>query len=273
MSAAGTQRGDAFTELIALETLDLPTVLFALAVAFVWGAMHGMTPGHGKTIVGAYLVGSRGTAKHALYLGLTTTVTHTLGVFALGLVTLLASQFIFPEQVFPWISFLSGLLVVGIGLNLGISRLREVWRAQQLKKHPLPEGQHEHNGIAHSHDGSSMHSHLPPSSGPVTWRTLLALGISGGLLPCPSALVVMLGAIALGKIGFGLILVLAFSVGLAAVLTGIGLTLVYASKLFKRVPADGWIMRLVPAASAAFITVAGIGITVQALGQLGWWMV
>lgn len=265
------QRSDAFTELITLETLNLPTVLFALGVAFVWGAAHGMTPGHGKTIVGAYLVGSRGTAKHALYLGLTTTITHTLGVFALGLVTLLASQFIFPEQVFPWISFLSGILVVGIGLNLCWTRLQEARQAKVRQAKPLTDGYHEHNGMAHSHEGGQEHSHLPSNgNGPVTWRSLLALGISGGLLPCPSALVVLLSAIALGRIGFGLVLVFVFSLGLAAVLTGIGLSLVYAGRLFKRIPSENWLIRLIPAASAAFIMVAGLGITAEALMQLGW---
>src|SRR4030095_1590279 len=100
------------------------TLLLALGISFIWGAMHAMTPGHGKTIVGAYLVGSRGTLKHALYLGLTTTITHTLGVFALGLITLFAAQYIVPEKLFPWLSLLSGLFVVGIGVNLLVSRFR-----------------------------------------------------------------------------------------------------------------------------------------------------
>src|SRR5215212_1019713 len=122
-SIAGS-RSDVFTQLITLENLTLPTVLFALLISFVWGAMHAMTPGHGKTIVGAYLVGSRGTMKHAIYLGLTTTITHTLGVFALGFITLFAAQFIVPEKLYPWMNLLSGLFVVGIGLNLLVSRFR-----------------------------------------------------------------------------------------------------------------------------------------------------
>src|SRR5215216_4061436 len=124
VSAIGGSRSDAFTQLITLENLTLPTLLFALLLSFVWGALHAMTPGHGKTIVGAYLVGSRGTVKHALYLGLTTTVTHTLGVFAFGLITLFAAQYIVPEKLFPWITMLSGLFVVGIGLNLFIERFK-----------------------------------------------------------------------------------------------------------------------------------------------------
>src|ERR1051325_3975059 len=122
-SLAGS-RSDKFTQLITLQDFTLPTVLFALLISFIWGAMHALTPGHGKTIVGAYLVGSRGTMKHALYLGLTTTITHTLGVFALGLITLFAAQFIVPEKLYPWLNLLSGLFVVGIGINLLVSRYK-----------------------------------------------------------------------------------------------------------------------------------------------------
>jgi len=277
-------RTDAFTELIRLENLAWPTILLALAIAFAWGGMHAMTPGHGKTIVGAYLVGSRGTVKHALYLGLATTITHTAGVFALGLVTLFASQYILPEKLFPWLNVISGVLVVGLGANLLISRARG---AGLFGSAPAPHDHGHGHDHDHSHDpdhdhvhdhdhdhshGEHMHSHLPPGvdGAPVTWRSLLALGISGGLLPCPSALVVMLGAIALGRIGFGLALVVAFSLGLAGVLTLIGVMFVYAGKLFQRFPAPGRLLRYAPIASALFITLAGMWITVQAVTQLGW---
>jgi ABC-type nickel/cobalt efflux system permease component RcnA len=115
-----------------------------------------------------------------------------------------------------------------------------------------------------------MHTHNPPGSdgSPVTWRSLLALGVSGGLLPCPSALVVMLGAIALERIGLGMILVLAFSVGLASVLTGIGLAFLYAGRLFKRLPVKSQVLGYVPVASAAFITLVGLGIAVRALAGM-----
>ena len=276
------KQNDAFTRLITLENLSLPTLLFALVIAFIWGAMHAMTPGHGKTIVGAYLVGARGTPRHALYLGLTTTITHTAGVFALGLATLFAARFIVPERLYPWLSALSGVLVVTIGLNLFVSRLRS---SQFLAS---ASGEHRHTGHQdhnHDHDGhhdhghdhehdhthSHAHAHLPPGAdgSPVNLRNLLALGVSGGLLPCPSALVVLLGAIAVNRVGLGLMLVLAFSLGLAGVLTGIGLLLVYAGRLFTRLPTQSRVIRLLPAASALFVAVVGIGVTVQALAQIG----
>jgi len=311
-SIAGS-RSDAFTQLITLQNLTLPTILFALLISFVWGAMHAMTPGHGKTIVGAYLVGSRGTIKHAIYLGLTTTITHTLGVFALGLITLFAAQFIVPEKLFPWLSLLSGLFVVGIGINLMVSRFKSSEAATWLGKLKVdltksraltsPIFQYEHAEVAghehklvigpsqehfHSHDLAhphshnhehahphdhvhADHSHLPPGAEgePVTWRSLLALGISGGLLPCPSALVVLLGAIALNRIGFGLILVLAFSLGLAGALTAIGMMFIYAGRLFNRFPVQGKIIRFLPVLSALFVSAIGVGIAIKALKEIG----
>jgi ABC-type nickel/cobalt efflux system permease component RcnA len=251
------------------------------------GAVHALTPGHGKTVVGAYLVGARGTARHAVFLGLVVTATHTLGVYLLGLGTLAASTWIVPERLYPWISILSGLLVVLVGASLVRSRLRGA-----LAHHHAHHHGHEHHGDHHhhhdhghhhdlghhhdhhhdhhhGHDHSHGHSHLPPEGTPITVRSLLALGVSGGLLPCPSALVVMLGAIAVHRVAFGLALIVAFSAGLAAVLTGIGIALVYARGLFERLPIDGRLARYVPVASAVVISFAGAAIVVEALWQMG----
>jgi len=300
-------RNDGFTELITLQNLTPLGLLFALLVAFVWGALHAVTPGHGKTIVGAYLVGSRGTAKHAFYLGLTTTITHTAGVFALGMLTLFAERYIVPEQLFPWLSLISGLLVAVIGVGMFFTRLRVANRADHAEhadghQHSDHDHGHEHSHDAHAHDHSHVehlehehehgehthshmehlehdhehdehtHSHLPPGAKgeEVTWRSILALGISGGILPCPSALIVLLSAIALGRIAFGLVLVLAFSAGLASVLSGIGILFVYAGRLFQFSPKQSWILRLLPVGSALVITLAGLGVSAQALAQMGW---
>ncbi len=317
-SIAGN-RSDAFTQLITLQNLTLPTILSALLISMLWGALHAMTPGHGKTIVGAYLVGSRGTMKHAVYLGLTTTITHTLGVFALGLLTLFAAKYIVPEKLFPWMSLLSGLFVVGIGVNLAWSRARSarlgewvntlkksLFRSRQayvpaLQNISAGSSNHQHKYVLHSehrqlHDHDHVHSHthdshdhgqghhhghdhdhadhshLPPGADgtPVTWRNLLALGISGGIIPCPSALVVLLGAIALNKIGFGLILVLAFSLGLAGALTAIGMTFIYAGRLFNRLPSQGRLIQLLPVLSALIVSGIGVAILLKALTEIGW---
>jgi len=246
--------GDRMTELVSTrEPLGLGLVLTSLLVAALLGALHALGPGHGKTIVGAYLIGTRGTARHALFLGLVVTATHTLGVYLLGFATWGASAWVVPERLFPWISALSGLLVIGIGASLVRSRLEAA-----LGEHAEPH---------HHHDHDHGHSHLPPDV--LGWRGLLALGVSGGLLPCPSALVVMLAAISLGRIGFGLVLIVAFSAGLAGVLGAIGLVFVYARSWFARLPVHGRFARYLPVASALVISVAGLLIVANALSRTG----
>lgn len=309
--------------------------LLAIVGAVVWGAMHSLSPGHGKTLVGAYLIGTRATPRHAIFLAVTTTITHTIGIFALGLLTLFASRYILPEQLYPWLNLLSGLMVVGIGFHLLWSRSRgrashhshshphghshisndyesldhqhRHFALQPLTSlsagselhdhtphsiyhtgckithsalhshhhthdHPTdhkPLAHHEHDDVHQGHMHHHGHSHLPPGTeGPVTWRSLLALGISGGLVPCPAALVLLLSCIALGNVSLGLLLVLAFSLGLAGVLTVLGLLLVYAKQLFRHFPAPKRASRLLPALSGLGITVIGFGLSTQAVMQI-----
>lgn len=266
---------DRFAELIAVPEITPTVALFGLLLAFGLGALHAMSPGHGKAIVGAYLVGSRGTAKHAAFLGLTVTVTHTIGVFALGLITLFASNFILPERMMPFLSFVSGLLVFYIGITLFKNRLFAVlgWRTEPHHHHHGRERQHDHDGHAHSHghDGHTHthdgreHTHLPPEQ--ITWRSLLALGISGGLLPCPSALVLMLSATSLGRVGYGLVLTLIFSLGLAATLTSVGLAFLYLGKWFGGATlGENRIIKVLPVASALVITFLGAVMCYTSLG-------
>jgi ABC-type nickel/cobalt efflux system permease component RcnA len=205
-----------------------------------WGAAHALSPGHGKTIVTAYLVGQRGTPKHAALLGLIVTATHTVGVFALGLVTLALSQFIVPDRLYPWLNLVSGLLVVGIGASV----LRTRWRRRR----------HHHHHHHHEH--------------PTSFRSLLAVGVSGGLLPCPSALVVLLAAISLHRVAFGLLLIVAFSAGLALSITGVGLAAVVARSAFRRATFEGRLVRLLPAASALVILAAGLAMTLRAVPKV-----
>lgn len=274
---------DRLTELISVPTLTPLVALFGLLFAVVLGGLHAMSPGHGKTIVGAYLIGTRGTAKHAAFLGLTVTITHTLGVFALGLITLFASQYILPETLFPVLSFVSGAIVLGIGLSLFVRRLRGAVGGATHQhgehehahdhEHDLSDHQHISDPLMpHSHGGGVAHTHMPPGAdgAPVTWRSLLALGISGGLLPCPSALVVLLSAISLHRVGYGLLLVTAFSVGLATTLTAVGLAFVYAGRLLKRDNAAvNRLTRILPVLSSFVIACAGALICVESLKQSG----
>jgi ABC-type nickel/cobalt efflux system permease component RcnA len=253
--------------------------LLALLAAAAWGALHALSPGHGKTVVGAYLVGSRGTPLHALFLGLTVTITHTAGVIALGLAILFASRAIVPEQIYPWLSLLFGLLVVALGLVILRQRLAGVPSLGHHHHAHVHDHAHSHEelhalGIAHAHEGHG-HDHLPPGARgePVTWRGLLALGISGGLLPCPSALLALLGAVAIGRAGFGLLVVIAFSLGLAATLTGVGLLFLHAGRYLERRaacrPAPG-LLRFAPAAAALVVTFSGVMLVARAVVELRW---
>jgi len=256
---------DRFAELIAAPNLTPGVILLGLLIAFALGGMHAMSPGHGKTVVGAYLVGSRGTVKHAAFLGATVTITHTIGVFALGLVTLFASQYVIPEKLYPVLSFVSGALVVVIGLSLFTKRLRVLLGVAAHDHEHRPHGHHGHD------HGTGGHTHLPPGAdgSEISWRSLLALGVSGGIMPCPSALVVMLAAISLNRVGYGLVLIVAFSLGLASVLTAVGLAFVYGGKVLARIPASGKVMRALPVVSAFVIAILGAVICYQALGQAG----
>jgi len=228
-----------FTKLIGRSHLSVLVILASLAAALFWGAAHALSPGHGKTIVTAYLIGKRGSPKDAALLGAIVTITHTIGVFALGLVTLGLSQWIVPDRLYPWIDLVAGVMVVAIGVTVLRSRFAHA-RAHR----------HDHDHHHHSHKG------------------LLAVGISGGLLPCPSALVVLLAAISLHRLAFGLVLIVAFSVGLALSITGIGLVAVLAKKAFAKRSFDGLLIRVLPALSAAVILVAGAVMTIHAAGKV-----
>ena len=234
-------------------------------MAAALGAFHALEPGHGKTVVAAYLVGSRGTARHAMLLGLIVTASHTAGVYLLGGVTLYASRYVVPERLYPWLGALSGLTIAGLGFCLFLKRC-----AVRGHDHGEPhEHSHSHDGHGHHHHPHDHHHHLP-SSGKVSLRELLALGATGGIVPCPAALVVLLSAVALRRVGFGLLLIVAFSVGLAVVLIGIGLLMVYARRLMARVEGSGpLITRWLPLTSSATITVLGVAIAAQALMNAG----
>ena len=251
-----------FTELIQAQSLS-PWFLFTAAfIAIGLGGLHALEPGHGKTIVAAYLVGSKGTARHAFLLGLIVTASHTAGVFALGAITLYASRYIVPEQLYPWLGALSGITIAGLGCYMLMRRL---------------------TGTAtdHSHAPGSGHAHWMPwkrsdeleaegkPAQTVSLTQLLTLGITGGIIPCPAALIVLLSAFALHRIGLGFFLIVAFSIGLAAVLIGFGMLMVYARRFMTTLQMDGPLTkRWLPVASSAFITVLGLSLAIQALSTV-----
>ncbi len=275
-----------FTELISARNPGFWFLFTAALLAAGLGALHALEPGHGKTIVAAYLVGSKGTARHAVWLGVIVTLAHTAGVYLLGALTLYASRYIVPEQLFPWLEILSGMIIAIVAGFL----LVRAWTGET--------GEHRHDASsAHSHWFSSLgrprnvqpleahalaganvsssvaliDASLPdtPSATPareVSLTQLFSLGISGGIVPCPAALVVLLSALSLHRVGFGLFLILAFSLGLAAVLIASGLLMVYARQLLARWNTDGpFIKRWLPLASAMFMLILGLVISGRAL--------
>jgi nickel/cobalt exporter len=247
-AATPSHAGGGFAALIEQGDVTLGVLLVSLLVAAFWGAAHALTPGHGKAMVAAYLVGTKGTARHAFLLGGTVTVAHTAGVFALGFVTLGLSAFIVPERLYPWLTLVSGLLVVVVGASVLRQRLRARGHSHGHAHHD-----HEHQGDHHHHHDA------------LTSRGILGVGVAAGLLPCPSALVVLLSAIAFHRVGLGLALIVAFSLGLAATITGIGLVAVLARHTFGRISLEGPLVRTLPALSAALILTVGLVITARAL--------
>jgi ABC-type nickel/cobalt efflux system permease component RcnA len=270
------------TTLLGTKELEFGLVLAGIAIAFVMGAGHALTPGHGKTIVAAYLVGSRGTPRHAAFLGAMVTFTHTISVFALGLATLFLTKYINQEKITQVLGAISGITIVIIGASLFYKRLMKLRadRAHALA-HAMGHVHHHghshghthdhHQGHTHDHDhhhGPGGHSHVP--EGDITLGSLIALGASGGLVPCPSAMVILLVSIALGRVGLGLVLLVSFSLGLAIVLMTIGMLVLYAKtwlpdpKETSRHPVFG----LIPVASAVVVVCLGLLMTSVSLGWI-----
>jgi ABC-type nickel/cobalt efflux system permease component RcnA len=255
-----------FTELIKAQHLSAWFLFTAAIIAIGLGGLHALEPGHGKTIVAAYLVGSKGTARHAVFLGMIVTTSHTAGVFALGAITLYASRYIVPEQLYPWLGAFSGITIAGLGCYM---LLRRLTGAATDHSH-APDTAHGH-WMFWKRPAGEEGERKPPgnSTNPaqsVSLTQLFTLGITGGIIPCPAALIVLLSAFSLHRIGLGFFLIVAFSVGLAAVLIGFGMLMVYARRFMTRLQIDGPLTRRwLPVASSAFITVLGLILTVQAL--------
>jgi nickel/cobalt exporter len=250
----------AFTALVARQRLTVGFALLALALATVLGAAHALAPGHGKTVMAAYLVGLRGSVRQAAAIGGIVTATHTAGVLLLGAV-LAASRALAPERVYPVLGLASGLLLAGVGVSL----LR---RALHGRAHDHGPGGHVHGPGGHEH---RVGTDVEPA---MSRRGLVALGFAGGLVPSPSAVVVLLGATALGHAWFGVLLVVAYGAGMAATLTGVGLFLLRARRSVDRRVAlrrPGWTGaagRLLPLATASLIVVVGLAVAAKGAAAL-----
>lgn len=252
--------GGSFAGLIERD-LSPAFLLVAIVLAMGFGALHALGPGHGKTVMAAYLIGTGGRGRHALTVGVAVSIMHTASVVVLGLVTLGASSLFPPEAVYPWLSFISGVVVLALGSWLLSARLR-ARAASRAHTHR----HHEHDHVGHDH-GLGYHTHGPtdlePGTAVLSWKGLTALALSGGLLPSPTALVVLLGAVALNRVAFGVTLVAAFSVGLAAALAIVGV-LVLRARAYTQRRFGGRVTSLLPILSAGCLAILGAFLTARA---------
>jgi len=346
--ALGTvKRNDAISKILRMDTISWPLLATLIGLAFWFGALHALEPGHGKTMVAAYLVGAKGTPKHAALLGGMVTFTHTISVFILGLVTMFLSRYIMPDRISKVLGIVSGLSIVWIGAMLLWRRSRKLAHdrahahahehhhphthdhghkhehshghdhphphahthdhahahkhahahaAVHSHSHDSPIHAHDHghhhdhphdhahshdNGHSHDHDRPHTHAHVPLThthdghthshvpEGDISMGSLIALGASGGLVPCPSALILLLSAISIGRVGLGMVLLLAFSLGLAIVLTATGMFVLYAKNLLpEHKRKDNAFFRVMPVLSAAAILLIGVVMTSVSLGWI-----
>jgi ABC-type nickel/cobalt efflux system permease component RcnA len=247
--------------------------LVALATAAALGAGHALTPGHGKTLMAAYLVGTRGTARHALGLGAAVSVSHTAGILVLAAIVVAATDVLAPDVVVRWAPVVAAISILVIGgwmLAGEIRRRRRDGRQMHDHAHPRDHAHPHPHGHDHPHDHHHPHDHGSAST--ISWRGLFALGLAGGLIPSTSALLILLGSIAAGRPAFGLVLVVAFGLGMAAVMAGVGLALVVARDRFERIPANGGVTRAreaIPLAAGVVVLAFGAVLTAQALSAFG----
>jgi nickel/cobalt transporter (NicO) family protein len=228
-----------------------------LPIAIVLGALHALEPGHAKSLMAAYIVAIRGTTRQAVVLAVSAATGHTIIVWILAIIALVLGERYIVDQAEPWLSALSGVLIV-------LLAIRMFWMLRRRKRHS-----HRHHGHDHQHDHG--HSHEPPAiSGDVGTGQIIWFGFSGGLLPCPAAIAVLLICIQLKAFALGVAMVAAFSVGLALTLIAIGLAVVWGSgKLAKSFPGfDRYAQRL-PYLSAALVMAVGTIMTFAGLNAAG----
>ncbi len=235
-----------------------PFMLVALLLAFGFGGVHALGPGHGKTLMAAYLVGAGGRARHAIAVGGSVAVMHTASVLALGFVVLTVTEVFAPERVYPWLGLGSGLIAFALGASLLVARLGS-WSGGH-------DAEHRHANADGSADHGHAHPH-PPTSGPLSRKSLTALAVAGGILPSPTALVVLLAAVALDRVAYGLALIGAFSLGLATALVVVGLVALRARDVVAG-RMSGRTARLVPVLSAASIALLGLVLTFRGFVQI-----
>jgi ABC-type nickel/cobalt efflux system permease component RcnA len=256
--------GGLLSDLVGRDDLTPLLVGTMLLVALGIGALHALGPGHGKTLIGAYLVGAGGSVRHAVGVGAAVSVMHTASVLTLGLLVLSAERVFAPERVYPVLGVASGCIALGLGATLLVSRIHAMAQGGGPSHHD-----HEAGNRVDPHDHGHQHPHgsTATAGSPLSRRGLLALAFSGGILPSPSALVVLLASVTLGRTVLGLVLIVAFSLGLAGALIGVGILTLRARDVADRRLTTS-VARLLPVGSAAAIAAMGLFLTVRGVSQL-----
>jgi nickel/cobalt exporter len=238
-----------------------------LLAAFLFGAAHAFTPGHGKTLVAAYLVGERGTVKHAVILALATTVAHTGSVIVVAAVLWGVYGNNVPGTTQGTLQFIAGLLVIGVGLWLLLRRV-----TGQADHFHLFAGHHHHHDHSNPHDhthGMGHHHHHGPAPESASSTSgllrIVLMGLGGGMVPCWDAVLLLVAASAMGRLGFALPLLFAFSLGLGAVLVALGVGVVYAYRAGTRRYHESRWFRYLPMVSAALLVGMGVWLCKQAV--------
>jgi ABC-type nickel/cobalt efflux system permease component RcnA len=286
--APALARTNALSDVLAKGAGDPLVVLGALLLAIALGALHALEPGHGKTLLAVSLVGARATPRQAIVLACALTVAHTAGVLALGFVVLAATRWIVPEQIYPWITLASGLFVAILGARAVAREVRKRMPTAHVHAHAHPHAhEHEHDhvhALGHHHhphehsrerdhaeldDVAHARAHAIPGTAPLTFRTAVIAAASGNVAPCPAALVVVVAAISLHRIGYGLALIVAFSVGLALVLTVLGIAVVRGAAWLVARPQFDRVARFAPLVTASVIALVGAVMVGQGFAAQG----
>jgi nickel/cobalt transporter (NicO) family protein len=250
-------RSSVLSDLFARDGQTPVWILLTILAAFGLGALHGLEPGHGKALLAFTLVGARATFKQAVILAGALTFAHTIAVLLLGLVLFFVAGFA-TESLFTWITLISGVAVAAIGARgLAVA----VTRVTQQREHAHA---HEH-GLEHRHD----HSHSIPGTSRLHFPSAVVAAMSGGIAPCPAAIVVLLTALRLHRVGYGLFLIVVFSLGLAAILTGLGIAVVHGAAWLQRRSGFGRIAHAAPFLTSIVISTIGSVMVGQALVQRG----
>ena len=280
-------RSNQLSDMLARGTSDVPFVLLTFAVAIALGALHALEPGHGKTLLAISLVGARATVKQATILATALTVAHTIGVLLLGVAINVFKGYFVPETIYPWITLVSGVVIAVIGaraIQRQVAQRRPATTTVAVRTERASGHGHAHHAHGHDHDhahGAHEHDHAGlddlaharahaiPGNAPLTFGGTVWAAMSGGVAPCPAALVVLLAAIALNQVTYGIFVVVAFSFGLAATLTGLGIAVVRGASWLQNRPQFERFVKHGPLVSAVVISTIGAIMVGQGFAQRG----